>query len=434
MATAMGLPIGLAWPRWGLALVLTLPAAGTQAGVPAAATQPAPAAATSQSEPITFGKVVIKVSPSHSYGRYSWGACWATHPLVFSEGQRVDVDDAAFEDAFRQEATGLGYPLAGNPDSLFVEDPSASRARFMVSALITGFDADVCYPRGNLGDFDIVKGKVSMQVEWQVYSTFEKKVTFTSTTEGSYEASNAAHGHLQGLLRHAFTPASEALLQDPAFRKLVAIQADPGPDSGVSFTPLTIASRSSFRQEFTKHSAEVVDGVVTIQTGDAHGSGFFISRDGYLLTDSHVVAGSDKVKVILSSGIELMGTVVRQAPHRDVALVKVDGSGFKALPLRLDQAGVGEKVFAIGSPLDLKLASTVSSGVVSGYRVMDGLNLIQSDVGTHPGNSGGPLTDADGNVIGLCESGRTDASGVNFFNPIGDVLTALNIVPGKPHP
>jgi serine protease Do len=411
------------------AVLLGLPAFASSAAVaddPASASPQADAKAVTQTEPILFDKAVLKVTGG-SFGSYADGLCWGHHPLNWYGDTRTSLDDEGLGKIFNQESAKYGYQVTGNPDALF-EDESVSKARFRVAAMLTDLEMKVCYPKGAHGNHDLVKGRASLTVEWQVYATFDRKVIYTATTNGSFDAPDSISGGLKSLLRGAFATAADGILEDAAFRKLVAVQATPGPDSGATFTPLALAALPAYGQPFDKHSTEILAAVVTVETGDGHGSGFFISPDGYLLSDAHVVADADKVKVKLSSGIELVGTVVRKSPHRDVALIKVEGYGFKALPLQMTQAPLGAKVFAIGSPLEVDLADTVSSGIVSSYRDPTGLSMIQSDVSVHPGNSGGPLLDEHGNVIGLCESGIPSAAGLNFFNPIDASLAALNIV------
>src|SRR6185437_11851939 len=113
---------------------------------------------------------------------------------------------------------------------------------------------------------------------------------------------------------------------------------------------------------------------------------------------------------------------------RDVALVKADVHGRSPLELRPGPVQQGEPVYAIGSPLGEAQQNTMTKGIVSATRVRDGLSYIQSDVAVTHGNSGGPLLDEKGRVIGLTESGLApDGSpiGINFFIPIGDALRAL---------
>jgi serine protease Do len=139
------------------------------------------------------------------------------------------------------------------------------------------------------------------------------------------------------------------------------------------------------------------------------GSGFIVSRDGYILTNNHVVADAQKVTVGLSDRRVLEARVIGRDPTTDVAVIKIEGTDFPTLALGDDEAvRVGEWVLAVGNPLGLDF--TVTSGIVSAKgRAMPGLldsrysigDFIQTDAAINPGNSGGPLVDIRGRVIGI---------------------------------
>ncbi len=135
------------------------------------------------------------------------------------------------------------------------------------------------------------------------------------------------------------------------------------------------------------------------------GSGFIISKDGLILTNNHVVAEADTIKVRLADKREFTAEVVGVDPQSDVALIKINGSNLPTLPLGdSDKLEVGEWVIAIGSPFEL--SQTVTVGVVSAkgrsrMGINDYENFIQTDAAINPGNSGGPLLNIYGRVIGI---------------------------------
>lgn len=101
------------------------------------------------------------------------------------------------------------------------------------------------------------------------------------------------------------------------------------------------------------------------------------------------------------------------------------------MPIRDDELEIGSEVYAIGSPLDDEFSTTVSRGIISAYRNLDGLPYIQSDVNVQPGSSGGPLIDGSGNVIGVASMVRRgvvgEIAGLNFFIPAHDALHWINV-------
>jgi serine protease Do len=146
------------------------------------------------------------------------------------------------------------------------------------------------------------------------------------------------------------------------------------------------------------------------QTGEqtVSGSGFFISEDGYILTNNHVVEGTNSITIILSDGIQQSAEIVGTDKYSDVAVLKTDGSVPAVAVLgNSDLLDPGETVIAIGSPLG-DFMNTVTVGVVSatgrsfdtgnGYQIE---GLIQTDAAINQGNSGGPLVDLAGEVVGM---------------------------------
>jgi S1-C subfamily serine protease len=156
-----------------------------------------------------------------------------------------------------------------------------------------------------------------------------------------------------------------------------------------------------------------------------------ISSDGYLLTNHHVVGEAKTVRVRWSDGFESTGEVIRSDRGRDVALIRTEPHGRTPLALNTATPEIGAPVFAIGTPLDPKLQNTVTRGIVSGSRIIEGFRFIQSDAPVTHGNSGGPLLDAHGEVIGLTDKGMSPEAGssLNFFIPIGDALDFLGLKP-----
>lgn len=163
------------------------------------------------------------------------------------------------------------------------------------------------------------------------------------------------------------------------------------------------------------------------------GSAFVISEDGYLVTNSHVIARAEMIMLLIKDET-LQARVVSLDPSRDIALLKVED--IKLKPLKLgdsDKVNIGEIVLAIGSPLGL-LGPNVSLGVVSAKgRVIEGEgfileDLIQTDAAINPGNSGGPLINMESEVIGVTTAMIPFAQGIGFAIPINTVKRFLDII------
>jgi len=154
------------------------------------------------------------------------------------------------------------------------------------------------------------------------------------------------------------------------------------------------------------------------------GSGVIIAPDGYALTNDHVVHGAGRLAATLTDGRTLDAVLIGEDPSTDLALVRLSGSDLPVAELgRSASLRVGQLVVAIGNPLGFQ--STVSAGVVSAlgrsFRSSTGRpieNVIQTDVALNPGNSGGPLVDSAGRVVGINTAIIAMAQGLSFAVPI----------------
>ncbi len=177
------------------------------------------------------------------------------------------------------------------------------------------------------------------------------------------------------------------------------------------------------------------------------GSGIIISEDGYVATNYHVIANATTVSIIMNTGEEHPATVVGYDAATDIALLKVNGTGFTKATLGTSSSlQVGELAIAIGNPLGHELAGTVTVGVISAVnrtiQADDGteMTLIQTDAAINPGNSGGALVNAYGEVIGInsMKFSGEGVEGIGFAIPIDiakPILTDLmekGYVSGRP--
>jgi len=158
---------------------------------------------------------------------------------------------------------------------------------------------------------------------------------------------------------------------------------------------------------------------------EGKGSGLIIDRNGYVITNNHVIDGATRVQVHLKDGRTFLGEVVGSDSSTDIAVIKVDAYNLPAASLGdSEKLKVGQIALAIGNTLGLQGGPTVSMGVVSALgRPLPGTDfifegLIQTDTAINPGNSGGPLADIGGNVIGMNTAMIPFAQGVGFAIPV----------------
>lgn len=271
-------------------------------------------------------------------------------------------------------------------------------------------------------------GPVELEVLWSFLpSGGGAEPLYERTTTTTYFAANTnSDNALADAIRHA----ARMLAEDHELPERVAaiygsgLQQARG-DSLLLPKPTTIAFNS--RKEMI---SALVQGVVTVETDDGHGSGFAISNDGYLITNAHVVGDASLVKVKFHKGFTLDAQVVKVNPDFDICLLKVQASDVAAMAIGDDHGlMLGEELYAIGTPLGLELGQSVSRGIMSGRREIEGRQYIQTDVSINPGNSGGPLIDEKGNVVGVATlkiSGK-GLEGLGFGVPISVALEMLNV-------
>lgn len=187
--------------------------------------------------------------------------------------------------------------------------------------------------------------------------------------------------------------------------------------------------------EITTESASSGNSIFEQYVSQGAGSGVIISKDGYIVTNNHVVSGATSLKVTTTDGTEYDASVVGKDSQTDLAVIKVDANNLQAATLGdSDILQVGDPAIAIGNPLG-ELGGTVTTGIISATDRQitiddETMTLLQTDAAINPGNSGGGLFNADGNLIGIvnAKESSTGIEGLGFAIPITpaqDIITEL---------
>lgn len=335
---------------------------------------------------------------------------------------------------FYEALNAKGLNVAGDPKDIFRRQETADSAEYLVGARIAEIRGNFCDTHHWYDGRPLNKtsGELFIDVEWTILSRITQREILTTSTQGYYKQIKPRKSGVQLTFHEAFAVASENLL---ASRKFVDIALgkrfeEVTPNKGPTRVFLT---RPQSKRNMARRIDAILPAVVTVRLGRSHGSGFVISEDGLILTNQHVVGAAKNVTIVFSNGVEVAAKVLARHEVRDVALIKMPIRVPSYLPLRIEEPNLLEKVFVIGTPLHAGLRSTVTSGIVSAIRVFaqTGIRLIQSDAAISPGNSGGPLFDENGNVIGISVSSAAhdSAQNLNNFIPIGEALEALNLKP-----
>ena len=206
----------------------------------------------------------------------------------------------------------------------------------------------------------------------------------------------------------------------------------------------------SLQEVYEKAAPSVVSVTAVTDSGTQSGSGILLSSDGYLITNCHVVEGGSSLGVTLYDGREFTACLVGADSVSDLAVLKIDAKGLTPAEFgSSDNARVGDSVTVIGSPLGKELPGTMTNGIISAINrnvVIGGntMSLMQTNAALNSGNSGGPLLNCYGQVIGIVTAKIGDAAstagteGLGFAIPMSSAQEIINLlmekgyVPGRP--
>jgi hypothetical protein len=318
---------------------------------------------------------------------------------------------------FNEKSLALGYPKYTASDSAFGDTSTPSSADYKLGFTLLDLNQNICLNESEMS------GTARIRLKAELYSNKLQKVVYSRTVDGAFSTDSKikADVFLDKLLANAMDTMFADTKYVNSFRDVPLVAADNPAEL------IQVKNGVKPADKVAKDAKGVLSAVVTIESGPVSGSGFYIGRDGYVITNQHVVGDAKYVKVKLSNGFSVPGEVVRKNTARDVALVKTDLEPPTALFVRTTAARAGEEVFAVGSPFGAQLSNTITRGILSGERTLNEQRFIQSDVAINPGNSGGPLIDADGALIAIADMKRNNASGIGLFIPIAEVLEKLGL-------
>jgi S1-C subfamily serine protease len=201
-------------------------------------------------------------------------------------------------------------------------------------------------------------------------------------------------------------------------------------EADLTSTSESLAELSAVSGDFSKIVEDAVRGVVSVLTDDGQGSGAIYSEEGYIVTNHHVIKTASNIEVLFSDGSRVDAILVGSNSVNDIALLKVDVDNLYNLDFgNSNDVKIGQKVVALGNPLGLSF--TVTEGIVSAKDriIIDGAaGLIQTDVAVNPGNSGGPLLNKEGEVIGIVNAKLAGYEGLGFAIPSNIVVSNIDSI------
>lgn len=358
-----------------------------------------------------------------------------SNPIKWEGTVRIGVQ--AFDHRFYEVLTAAGLRVPKRPDPKLFSDGDArpQQPRFLVGVLLKDIKIDVRPTTGSSHDKGSMTGRTRLAFDWNVMDRTTGKVVMTVSTEGRSRNRQRA-GFVESDNLTAFEDALIKFLDEGSFVELVRTNTTPVPMGAMALDSASITSFTVQRPTIPlfKNLGEMIRYAdrtcVTLITDGGHGSGVIISNEGWVLSAQHVVEGTNRVEVQFSDGLRQDATILFADLQNDLVLLDIAGSGYKALPLAVnDSTGIGDEVITIGTPADVALGQSVSRGILSGKRKVDDRVYLQTDVAVNPGNSGGPLLNAQGEVIGIVQSKLVGEGieGLGFAVPIARVLEVLRL-------
>lgn len=412
-----------------------------------------------QPSPIGFNKIVFALptgTPTISNGPkgfLEFLSCVPPYGLdpqgAMKRGRGYPAEN--MREIFLNTLEAQGYDVAGNPGRLFDEAEDAQRANYAIGGRIIDIKMNACQESHFFWGYSEGKrGEGHVEIEWSVFDLLHRKTVFKTVTKGYGKIKSPNFEGVELIFESALAAVIHNLGADEEFNKLIFFGEQPQNKPRSYDDPYEFSSRLYNPQEeivlstnepfntSAKSRLEQLAGSVVLLQKAGHGSGFFITKEGHILTNAHVIGNADRMRIVTSAKEEkLVAEVLRLDRKRDVALLKLENipedMAVRPLPVRLDKPRIGDDVYAIGTPYHTRLQDTVTKGIISAYRYdpREKQHYIQADADVHGGNSGGPLLDESGNVIGITVSQYVGAdgglSGLNNFIPIAEALEELGI-------
>lgn len=347
---------------------------------------------------------------------------------------KIGVKD--FEERFLEIMKQVGYRIPERQDATLFSDNTTirySKPRYLVGARVIDYRTTLVEERPKVLGAGKLKGKTELLLEWQVLDRATGNIVLKETTSGiaQYREKTKKSEYKGNLV--SFENALFAFLEKGSFHRLLkesigsaTFDVDRSAEQEIIIrdvaTP-TYRSSSEMIKAADKYSA-------TVSTDNGHGSGVIIDADGYILSAYHVVEESSDISVHLSNGLIQKATIKAFDRKNDVVLLEITGTGYSVAPIGAsDSLSLGDDLITIGTPADLSLGQSVARGILSGRRNIDGQIHLQTDMAVSPGNSGGPVFNSNGELVGIIQRKLvgTGIEGIGFAIPIEDALRVLGI-------
>lgn len=338
-------------------------------------------------------------------------------------GKSLDVDAEHLKSDVNASLKDLGFNVPAT-ETRSVFTPGAN-SRYTIQGEMRDVKYDI-YASHKYESMARFETRCNVEVTWKLLNQ-NRQVVAEHKTQGAsvkFEKGGSA------AFEDAFENSLYAFL---AAKDLAVALAKPNGEATAStdkLSPIAVHRGAAAKAATENGVGTAAKSVVIVETPDGHGSGCIISPDGYIVTNAHVVGEQEQVKILLPEGITATGHIVRVNPEMDLALVKIDANNLTAFQVPAGSTTeIGADVFAIGTPADKELGQTVTKGIISARRKIEGHSFLQTDVSINGGNSGGALVARSGQLLGIVNAKLIGKGieGIGFAIPAETITEALQL-------
>lgn len=351
-----------------------------------------------------------------------------TSTIRWNENELLNQHDLAERFHETMDEAGLGTPLH-QARQLFDVGERQRSPQYLVGTELQKYHEEMFHQSGESGGVGKVIVRTRADMAWKVYDTRKRMVVLTVQTESSVRRRQKAWTPLQEF-DVLFDDALSKLLENEHFRTLVTTSGPLPAMLGRDTLEITPAPSGRSFRNMSEMAQAAERSCVTIITENGHGSGVVIDAEGFVLSAYHVVHDATSIEVLFSTGLRQHASIIASEPESDVVLLDISGSGFEPMAINVhSEYSLGADVITIGTPADPALGQSISKGVLSGKRRIDDRIYLQTDLAVNPGNSGGPLINEKGEVIGIVQSKLIGKGieGLGFAVPMEVVMERLRL-------
>lgn len=345
---------------------------------------------------------------------------------IKTEEDKIQINDTKFSYALNELLVDKGY--IDTTDALF---KNSYTNNLLINSKLTHYTTNFVQSKDPLSGMIFVK----LKMNWEVLDYYGKPIHKMTTENQSGQYAVYLYGEKtktqpeEAIYKSVKDAIEKGFIEFMASEKTQELLYDKSmQEEEQNFSVIKLETDGSHVNSISQS----VKSSLTIKTKDGFGSGFIISNDGHIITNYHVVTDTADLEVVFSDGDKFTPEIVRISRINDLALLKIDLGGKKVNPFKISNSKeieIASEIYAVGTPSAKDLSQTVSKGIISGVRDYNNSKLIQTDASINSGNSGGPLVNKEGEVVGVVSSKLKGfgVEGVAFCIPSYEIYDKLKL-------